>query len=438
MNQIREKIRSEIGRGRLLLREDRDLHANLSIRDQILNLLFSYSTPWLRMGLETLFGEIIHPPDPQKQPQQKLSNGTQLYRGSPKKRINRMQYALREFIVNRVLSDKKVLAKYTRRLCTAPSGNFGAKYQAELRSLVLYRLLVLFFFLDRAKRESVLEKVPALFASDAEVKSSKDVLQFFCRQFLSQEGDFIKHLSRMRLTVSSRQEPADEIQFSVSNLAVDLRDGVRLTRLAEILTHAPAKSLLVGLRLPAVSRLQKLHNVGVALQTFRDNGVSIGHDVMAHQLVDSHREVVLGLLWAVICRFSLDRVVGEKQISDEIARIKRLKEGEYPCFSMTSEADNGVESRVRLLLIEWCATVCSEFGVNVCNLTTDFADGVVVCLLLHFYLPSLFRLSEIRRTSRKTSFMSPSKGSDDAIRCNERRNCESARKKLYMLGGWEG
>lgn len=47
---------------------------------------------------------------------------------------------------------------------------------------------------------------------------------------------------------------SDEFEFHVSNLAVDLRDGVRLTRLVEVVTGE--WGLTSGLRVPAVSRLQ--------------------------------------------------------------------------------------------------------------------------------------------------------------------------------------
>ena len=46
----------------------------------------------------------------------------------------------------------------------------------------------------------------------------------------------------------------DEFDFRVANLAVDLRDGVRLTRLVEVVTGE--WGLAMGLRVPAVSRLQ--------------------------------------------------------------------------------------------------------------------------------------------------------------------------------------
>ena len=59
MRKIRSIIQSEIFKGRLSIRADRDLYADLSLRGQITSLLLSYTTPWLRLGLEVIFGELI-------------------------------------------------------------------------------------------------------------------------------------------------------------------------------------------------------------------------------------------------------------------------------------------------------------------------------------------------------------------------------------------
>jgi abnormal spindle-like microcephaly-associated protein len=69
---------------------------------------------------------------------------------------------------------------------------------------------------------------------DSKVKSSRDVLVAVCRDFLSQEGDITKHLARIGLKVYYSQEPIDEIDYSIDNLAIDIRDGVRLARMTEI------------------------------------------------------------------------------------------------------------------------------------------------------------------------------------------------------------
>lgn len=61
MQQIRDKVYREIARGRIAIRADRDLHADLTMRNQIMNLLLGYNTSWLRLGLETMFGVVILP-----------------------------------------------------------------------------------------------------------------------------------------------------------------------------------------------------------------------------------------------------------------------------------------------------------------------------------------------------------------------------------------
>jgi abnormal spindle-like microcephaly-associated protein len=42
---------------------------------------------------------------------------------------------------------------------------------------------------------------------------------------ISVGSDFVKHLGRVGLKVFYRQEPVDELDFTITNLAIDLRDG---------------------------------------------------------------------------------------------------------------------------------------------------------------------------------------------------------------------
>ena len=61
MRKIKTIIHGEIFKGRLSIRTDRELHADLGLRKQLVSLLLSYTTPWLRLGLEVFFGECIEP-----------------------------------------------------------------------------------------------------------------------------------------------------------------------------------------------------------------------------------------------------------------------------------------------------------------------------------------------------------------------------------------
>jgi abnormal spindle-like microcephaly-associated protein len=61
------------------------------------------------------------------------------------------------------------------------------------------------------------------------------------KNYLMGEGDIIRHLVFMGYSVLHTQAPLDEFDFTVKNLAVDLRDGVRLCRLVDL--HCPELNL---------------------------------------------------------------------------------------------------------------------------------------------------------------------------------------------------
>ena len=438
MSSIRKKIFDEIVKGRLALRSDRDIYADLSLRKQIVSLLLSYTTPWLRLGIEIIFGEVFS----FEIPINEASSPDMTKKGNAKPG-SQMRGRLQQFIKNRVLSDATVLAKYTRGKCKVPSGRFEKEYRAEMRELILYRLMVLIFYLDRAKEANVLDKVPRLFTKSSTVKSSSEVLLALCRDFLSSEGNFIKHLSRIGLSVSYKQDRLDEVEFHTSNLAVDLRDGVRLTRMAEILTEVPPKSLMRSLRLPAVSRLQKLHNVGVAMLSLRQFGVDITKDIQTHHIVDGHREIVLKLMWSVIAHSCMHKLLQKDQVEQEILNVvrsnqaRRKVEGRPALQNPEVELLHGAiensspEVVLKSLLFRWCRAVCSCFDFEITDLTTSFADGTAFCYLVHYYHPSVIKLEEVLPTADGD----PQGAFSLTLLANARKNSTMAGKRVSDLGG---
>eukprot|EP00980_Cylindrotheca_fusiformis_P001667 scaffold381_cov138-Cylindrotheca_fusiformis.AAC.3 len=428
MQNVKNTIHHEIARGRLAIRSDRDVYYDLSLRRQITKLLQSYTTPWLRLGLEVMFGEAIA-----------VENSVQNSTMTP---FSRFRRTLGTFIVDRVLSDSAVLKKYTKGKCKIPSGRFEKQFRSEMRSLIVYRIMILIMFLDEAKRVHVLDKVPRLFAKESEVKSSKEVLLSFCRACLSAEGDFIKHLSRIGLKVSYKQDPVDELDYYVTNLATDLRDGSSLTRVTEIITHRPTKSLMTRLRLPSISRLQKLYNLNLALSSLRESGIMVADDVNAHHIVDGHRDMVLKVMWSLIAHCCMEKLLEGDLVEKEIQNVlrsnqarrkvqglleKELKTGEEERTSGDSSAENVLKS----LLFRWCQAVCSSFGITLNDFTTSFADGRALCLLVHYYHPSVIGRDEILPTTSDNVEGLPE---DQAIQ-NERDNSKLASRRASELGG---
>ena len=62
--------------------------------------------------------------------------------------------------------------------------------------------------------------------------------QHFLRGRMHGEGDTMRHLAGMGFRLKYEQDPRTEFDFAVANLGVDLRSGVRLLRIAELLTGA--------------------------------------------------------------------------------------------------------------------------------------------------------------------------------------------------------
>eukprot|EP00953_Heterococcus_sp_UTEX-ZZ885_P008346 5017-Heterococcus_DN1.PRE.2 len=180
---------------------------------------------------------------------------------------------------------------------------YNNRYTAELGEHTLLHFLALVALLDKAKERGIVPGAPCLFRLDASVKSSEAVLKTFC-QFLKGEGDIVRHLAKIGYVVTHTQCYIDEFDFSVNNIAVDLRDGVRLCRLVELLCgtvtakrtlsgKSPVGTLTSQLRVPANDRLQKIHNTGIALAKLRADGAIPAHTssngVTAKDIVDGHQ-----------------------------------------------------------------------------------------------------------------------------------------------------
>jgi abnormal spindle-like microcephaly-associated protein len=143
-------------------------------------------------------------------------------------------------VLQRLLRDADITANFEK----TTRGVQCKEHALAQRTKALKRLLALVLFLDRAKLGDVLEGlVPCLFQKNSAIKSSKEVVCRLSTLLLRGEGDILRHLHNLGFVVTFEQHSMDEFDFGVSNLAVDLRDGIRLTRLYEIASGAPRLAL---------------------------------------------------------------------------------------------------------------------------------------------------------------------------------------------------
>ncbi|KAK3591436.1 hypothetical protein CHS0354_033435 [Potamilus streckersoni] len=377
--KVIQKLEAEVESQRLIIRKDKMVHADLGVKQRILDMIISYNPLWLRIGLETIFGEVI--------PLQSNSD----------------VYGLSRFIVTRLIGNPDIAEEYSHP--TVPH-LYRDGYSKALAQHLLKKFLMLVYFLDQSKQARLIDHNPCLFCKDSEFKSSKDLLITFSRDYLSGEGDITRHLGYLGCTITYTQTHLDEFDFAVVKLATDLRDGIRLTRILEFLTGT--HELRTKLRVPAISRLQKVHNMEVVFKTLTQQGVDPGPNVLARDIVDGHREKTLKLLWAIILNYQVDVLLNEEQLTEEVILLeKSLKVqnqlqllqnlGKKNQFRRESgEPELHTKSPRLNLLLRWCRAVCAFYKMKIENFTVSFSDGRALCYLVHHYHPALLPIEAIK------------------------------------------
>ncbi|XP_072199461.1 abnormal spindle-like microcephaly-associated protein [Excalfactoria chinensis] len=418
-----KKLEVEIETRRLLVRRDRHLWKDVGERQKILNWLLSYNPLWLRIGLETVFGELIT-----------LESNSDFM-------------GLAVFILNRLLWNPDIAAEY--RHPTVPH-LYREGHEEALSKFTLKKLLLLICFLDRAKQSRLIGHDPCLFCKDAEFKTSKDVLLAISRDFLSGEGDLSRHLGFLGLPVSHVQTPLDEFDFAVTNLAVDLQCGIRLVRAMELLTKD--WNLSKQLRVPAISRLQKMHNVDIVLSVLKRRGIHLkddsGASIDCRDIVDRHRERTLALLWKIVFAFQVDILLNVEQLKEEIKFLKnahkiKMQLGALKLFSSccriredncSSPSPQSHGENVKLLMA-WVNAVCGFYNIKVENFTVCFSDGRVLCHLIHHYHPCYMPLEAV--CQRTTQTVECSRTHKVGLNCSSSSSSESDTSLNVMEGPFD-
>uniref|UniRef100_A0AC11EJB5 Assembly factor for spindle microtubules n=1 Tax=Ovis aries TaxID=9940 RepID=A0AC11EJB5_SHEEP len=391
MVKAMKKLEIEIEARRLIVRKDRHLWKDVGERQKVLNWLLSYNPLWLRIGLETIYGELV--------PLEDNSDVT----------------GLAMFILNRLLWNPDIAAEY--RHPSVPH-LYRDGHEEALSKFTLKKLLLLVCFLDYAKISRLIDHDPCLFCKDAEFKASKDILLAFSRDFLGGEGDLSRHLSLLGFPVTHVQMPFDEFDFAVKNLAVDLQCGVRLVRTMELLTQN--WNLSKKLRIPAISRLQKMHNVDIVLEILKSRGIQLndehGNAILSKDIVDRHREKTLALLWKIALAFQVDISLNLDQLKEEIDFLKKTQSMKKTMSALLCRPD-AVISKKRderhsgpfeqysesvKLLMDWVNAVCGFYNKKVENFTVSFSDGRVLCYLIHHYHPCYVPFDAICQRTTQT------------------------------------
>lgn len=248
----------------------RAIHLDLVLQRSLLELLLCFNPLWLRIGLEVVFN-------------------VQLNLHS-----NQDIYGMSKFIIQNLFKCQYLQQKYSKY-------HQQEELQDKLRKHTAKHFLFILFFLDRAKENKLIKQNPCLFMKTAPYKDTNDILKKFASLVLANYGDILRMMKRLNYILTHKQTVIDEFDFAFKNLAIDLRDGVRLTKVMEIILLRD--DLVKRVRVPAISRLQKVHNVELALKALEQSDYKIMGNITAKDIADGHREKTLSLLWQIIYKF---------------------------------------------------------------------------------------------------------------------------------------
>lgn len=287
----------------------------------------------------------------------------------------------------------------------------GQDQHTRRRQKTILRSFMLIWLLDQAMVSSHGHR--CLFKRQSSHKSLVSVLQAVSAMLLPSFGDITRTMRLMEYTLSYSQDPLDEVQYKINNLAVDLRDGIFLARLVELLLFFQRSSGPVNfkpngnaatevtlpdltfiktcdengsphqrplsrhLKLPCLSRVQKVFNVQVALSALCSDDrtkTAVPPNVTATDIVDGHREKTMELLWSIVSTVGLEVLVDWGQLIADSERASDKAKASGNALPVPKLEHPGYSERETQVL-RWAAAYCWLKAISVTNLTTSFADG---------------------------------------------------------------
>ncbi|PGH29372.1 hypothetical protein GX50_07876 [[Emmonsia] crescens] len=389
----------------------------------------TYDLSALRAAAETVIGRRIPVPNRPARPSDSTASA------APRAKIQ-FRRTLESFLETFILRNEDV--------GTSAAGLDGEDVGSPRWSYrrTLLRSIMMIVLLDRARSNSETTLPRCLFNPSSKYKSSAAVLQGLGTMLLPSVGDITRPLNHLDCQVDYKQHPLQEYDYRINNLAVDLRDGILLTRLVELLLYPSTSALLSQqhdtdattalamptgevlpllegeedwvlsqhLRLPCIGRATKLFNVQIALSALLDvRGIGIiVKDIRAEDIVDGYREKTIALLWGLVGKWGLSGLVDWDDVRKEIRRLKK-KIASQENNQSEHEFDDGDEKteteevfdvgyeRHSFLLKKWASCLARLRGIRLDNMTTSFADGRIFESIVDEY--EGFIVGEERRLS---------------------------------------
>ncbi|KAE8664467.1 Binding,calmodulin binding [Hibiscus syriacus] len=394
---VMTRVAKNIDEGRLKMKASCPIVTDVGMKEKASKILLSYNPIWFRIGLYIIFG------------------GDSLI-SSEGDFSSVKDISFLKMIIEKQFFSHTGLAKayaYNKKV----DGLYRPGYYENLGNIILKRILLLVLILDRAKSQTRLPLnygidgvdggSPLLFTVSSGIKSSPQVLNdFLSSDVMHGEGNLLAHLVIVGYKVSHLQSALVEFDFQVSDLFLDLQDGVRLCRVIQLLQHN--QSILMKIVVPSDTHKKNLANCGVALQYLREAGVMLcdedGLKITRDDIADRDKELTLSLLWSIFVRLQLPLLIDKTTIGGEISNIRGFK---MDNLNVTNSSNLG-------MLLNWIQAIGENYGLRIESFSSLVNGKAVWCVLDYYIRKELSCLNKVnsQETRGEESIMSASDYTD--------------------------
>ncbi|CAF2856555.1 unnamed protein product [Rotaria sp. Silwood2] len=255
IQSIATKINSDIdiNHCRINPKSDLNFSARTVNRQALLNFISQYNRIWFRLAMEIIFSINI-----ENYQQMKTS-------------IDQCLIQLHNNNVSLSLNDMNLKKSIFNNNKTA---------SVQIR-LTIKNLIIIVIFLERAKLLRLIDNDPCLYNYDSKFKSTKESIDILSQDFISSDTNLLRRLKLAGYEPTYRQTSLDEFNYLLTNnenkLWEDLKDGIRLTRCAQILLSSTNEyvaryDLSTKLKCPVVNLVHKLLNIDQAFELLQTYG----------------------------------------------------------------------------------------------------------------------------------------------------------------------
>ncbi|XP_037496535.1 abnormal spindle-like microcephaly-associated protein homolog isoform X2 [Jatropha curcas] len=357
-----------IDEGRLKMKPHCPIVTDVGMKEKATRILMCYNPIWLRVGLHIILGGDSLLPDGDVNSDQEI--------------------AFLKMVIEKQFFSHAGLAKayaYNKMV----EGLYRPGYYENLGNVLLKRFLLLVLILDRVKSRSTLSLKygidgvdggsPLLFKLQSSIKSSRQMINdFLSSEIMLGEGNLLAHLVIVGYKASYQQCPLVEYDFRVTDIFLDLQDGVRLCRAIQLLQND--SSILMKMVVPSDTRKKNLVNCGVALQHLKHAGVKLcdgdGMTIMEDDVANGDKELTINLLWNVFIHLQLPLLISGTILTEEILKIRGSNVDPLKGINLGSSSLE--------LLLNWIQAVCETYDHKVDSFSS-LVDGKAIWCLLDYY-----------------------------------------------------